>query len=88
MIRSRAAFATQFPFDDPMLDRIDKEILNRQPGKVVPGGWCLGDPGNETCSVWGDADILRPGKGARRLEKQLVELLFNGQFRVRQCMIE
>ncbi|GLU08759.1 hypothetical protein SLE2022_256490 [Rubroshorea leprosula] len=88
MIQSGAAFATEFAFDDPVLDRIDQEILKRSPGKVVPGGWCLGEPGNRTCSVWGDANILRPGPGARRLEKHIVELLSNGRFHSRQCVVE
>lgn len=88
MVESGAAFATEFPFDDSVLDRIDREILERSPGKVVPGGWCLGEPGNGTCSVWGDADILRPGPGATRLEKRIVELLSNNWFRSHQCIDE
>ncbi|KAK1567311.1 hypothetical protein Q3G72_010729 [Acer saccharum] len=88
MIKSGAAFATQFQFDDPVLDRVDRKILNRSPGEVVPGGWCLGDPGNSTCSVWGDADVLRPGSGSKRLEKQLVDFLSSGKFRRRQCIVE
>lgn len=88
MIQSGATFASQFRFDDPMLDRIDREILNRSPGNVVPGGWCLGEPGNNTCSVWGDADILRPGPGSRRLENRLIEMLSDGNFRSQQCILE
>ncbi|XVE58875.1 hypothetical protein DITRI_Ditri04bG0204100 [Diplodiscus trichospermus] len=88
MVQSGAAFVTKFQFGDPVLDHIDQEILKRSPGKVVPGGWCLGEPGNGTCSVWGDADILRPGPGARRLEKHIVELLSDGRFRSQQCQEE
>lgn len=88
MIQSGAAFATRFQLDDPMLDRIDQEILGRGHGNVVPGGWCLGESGNDTCSVWGNADVLRPGLGARRLEKRIVELLSNGTFRSQQCIVE
>ncbi|KAE8076205.1 hypothetical protein FH972_014869 [Carpinus fangiana] len=88
MIQSGAAFATRFKSDDPMLDRIDQEILGRKHSNVVPGGWCLGESGNHTCSVWGNADVLRPGLGARRLEKRIVELLSNGTFRSQQCMDE
>ncbi|XWS60847.1 hypothetical protein CRYUN_Cryun07bG0072800 [Craigia yunnanensis] len=88
MIQSGAAFATEFQFDDSVLDHIDQEILKRSPGKVVPGGWCLGEPSNGTCSVWGDADILRPGPGARRLEKSIVELLSDGRFQSQQCLEE
>ena len=88
MIQNGAAFATRFQLDDPMLDRIDHEILGRSPGNVVPGGWCLGESGNHTCSVWGDANILRPSMGSRRLEKQIVELLSNGTFQSHQCIVE
>ncbi|XVE84800.1 hypothetical protein DITRI_Ditri17bG0041700 [Diplodiscus trichospermus] len=88
MIQSGAAFATQFQFDDPVLDRIDQEILQCSRGKPVPGGWCIGEPGNGTCSVWGDADILRPGPGAKRLENRILELLRDDRFRYRQCLDE
>lgn len=88
MIQSGAAFASGFQLDDPMLDRIDQEILGRSSGNVVPGGWCLGESRNHTCSVWGDADVLRPGLGARRLEKKIVELLSNGTFRSHHCIVE
>ncbi|KAH1046841.1 hypothetical protein J1N35_037625 [Gossypium stocksii] len=86
MIQSGDAFATQFKFDDPVLDRIDRKILKRKPGRVVQGGWCLGIPANDTCSVWGDADILRPGKGAKRLERRIVKLLSGDRFRSQQCL--
>ncbi|XP_065627889.1 beta-glucuronosyltransferase GlcAT14A-like [Quercus suber] len=88
MIQSGAAFATRFKSDDPVLDRIDREILGRSPGNVVPGGWCLGESGNHTCSVWGDSNVLRPSLGARRLEKRIVELLSNGTFRSHHCVVE
>lgn len=88
MIQSGAAFATHFQFDSPVLDRIDQEILKRSPGKVVPGGWCLGEPANDTCSVWGDASILRPGPGAKRLKKRIVDLLADDKYRSMQCRDE
>lgn len=75
LVQSGAAFASAFPQNDPILDRIDLELLQRSPNKPVPGGWCLGDSGDHKCSVWGDSDVLRPGPGARRLEKRLVRLL-------------
>ncbi|KAE9450637.1 hypothetical protein C3L33_17459, partial [Rhododendron williamsianum] len=79
LIGSGAAFGSPFLPDDPVLDRIDQEILSRSFGKPVPGGWCLGEL-NNTCDVWGDANVLRPGLGARRLENFFVELLSNGTF--------
>lgn len=47
-VYSGQVFGSQFQYDDPVLDRIDVEILNRNPGQVVPGGWCLGESGNNT----------------------------------------
>jgi len=88
MIRSGAIFAEKFQKDDPVLDLIDQNLLGRSPRSVVPGGWCLGEPGNSSCLTWGDAKILRPGTGAQRLEKAIVELLANGIFRSRQCIYE
>ncbi|KAL3724644.1 hypothetical protein ACJRO7_029759 [Eucalyptus globulus] len=86
-IKSGAAFASSFPTDESVLDRIDREILGRYPDKVVPGGWCLGESRNDTCSIWGDADVLRPGPGARRLEKFLVSFLSNGTVLSQQCAV-
>ncbi|XP_057959394.1 beta-glucuronosyltransferase GlcAT14A [Malania oleifera] len=88
MIKSGAAFATPFLPDDPLLDRIDQDFLNRSPGNVVPGGWCLGEHGNDSCAVWGDASVLRPSSGARRLEKRIIELLSNRTFQAHQCKDE
>ncbi|GAB2266743.1 hypothetical protein Dimus_001735 [Dionaea muscipula] len=85
IILSGSAFATQFPLNDPVLDHIDQEILSRSPKKVVAGGWCLGE-GNDTCATWGDADILRPGPAAKRLEKLVVQLLSNGTYQSQQCV--
>ncbi|KAG8372789.1 hypothetical protein BUALT_Bualt12G0103500 [Buddleja alternifolia] len=74
LMESGAAFASPFLPNDPILDRIDREILHRNTDNPVPGGWCLGD---SDCSVSGDADILKPGPGATRLERRLVEFLSN-----------
>ncbi|KAI3459599.1 hypothetical protein Pfo_016262 [Paulownia fortunei] len=85
LIQSGAAFATPFPPNDPVLDHIDQELLQRNAGKTVPGGWCLGDSNEDKCTVWGDADVLKPGLGAKRLERRLVELLSN---ETTQCLDE
>ncbi|CAH8373694.1 unnamed protein product [Eruca vesicaria subsp. sativa] len=90
MVESGAAFARVSSHDDPILDRIDHELLGRTHGEVVPGGWCLGDAGDNRslCSVWGDSGILRPGSGSERLERRVVELLSNDWFRLHQCIAE
>lgn len=75
MVKSGAAFASPFHPNDPVLDRIDHEILHRDPGKPVPGGWCLGETRDDICDVWGDAAVLRPSPESRRLEKLFLKLL-------------
>ncbi|KAL7124190.1 hypothetical protein ABFS83_14G031500 [Erythranthe nasuta] len=77
LIQSGAAFASPFQPNDPVLDRIDQDVLRRNPTGAVPGGWCLGDSGEDVCSVWGDAEVLKPGEGAKRLERRLVQILSN-----------
>ena len=42
MVRSQAPFARKFPRDDPVLDLIDTQLLNRTSGWFTPGAWCLG----------------------------------------------
>ncbi|XP_077212807.1 beta-glucuronosyltransferase GlcAT14B-like [Tasmannia lanceolata] len=87
MIDSNAPFARKFHRDDPVLDKIDAELLFRGQGMLVPGGWCIGPRENKTdpCSVVGDATVLKPGPGAARLERLTVSLLSKESFRPRQC---
>ncbi|CAI5525480.1 unnamed protein product, partial [Closterium sp. Naga37s-1] len=33
-------FARKFPRDSPTLDKIDRELLQRQPDSIMPGAWC------------------------------------------------
>lgn len=88
LVQSGAAFASRFLPDDPILDRIDQEILHRGPGKPVPGGWCLGESGVDLCEVWGDAAVLQPGPGAERLERCILGLLSKKTFSSQQCVID
>ncbi|KAJ4960169.1 hypothetical protein NE237_020079 [Protea cynaroides] len=87
MIDSNAPFARKFSRDDPVLDKIDAELLFRGPGMLVPGGWCIGsrENGTDPCLVVGNTRVLTPGPGAKRLENLVVSLLSNENFRPRQC---
>lgn len=87
MIDSNAPFARKFRRDDPVLDKVDSELLSRGPGMVVPGGWCIGgrENGSDPCSVTGDTTVLRPGPGAKRMEILTSYLLSKEKFRPRQC---
>lgn len=87
MIESNAPFARKFRHDDPVLDKIDANLLGRGQGMFVPGGWCIGSRknGSDPCSVAGNSTILRPGTGAKRLENLISSLLSQENFRPRQC---
>ncbi|KAK6153043.1 hypothetical protein DH2020_012682 [Rehmannia glutinosa] len=87
MVDSNAPFARKFHRNDPVLDKIDEQLLLRGQGMLVPGGWCLGsrENGTDPCSVVGNTAVLRPTAGAKRLEKLIVSILSNDKFRPRQC---
>ncbi|CAH8308121.1 unnamed protein product [Eruca vesicaria subsp. sativa] len=87
MVNSNAPFARKFKREDPVLDTIDEELLNRGPGMPTPGGWCIGsrENGTDPCDVIGDTDVIRPGLGARRLETLVTSLLSTENFRPKQC---
>ncbi|TYJ47826.1 hypothetical protein E1A91_A01G018100v1 [Gossypium mustelinum] len=85
MVKSNAPFARKFHKNDPVLDKIDKELLGRT-GRFAPGAWCIGssEGGADPCSVQGDDSVFRPGPGAERLQR-LVNTLLSEEFRKKQC---
>ncbi|XP_074379199.1 beta-glucuronosyltransferase GlcAT14C isoform X1 [Apium graveolens] len=86
MILSGAPFARKFAKDDPVLDKIDKEILRRSSGCLTPGGWCAGNSAQgDPCLVYGSSDAIRPTLNSKRLERLVLELLSSENFRVKQC---
>ncbi|EEF44988.1 beta-glucuronosyltransferase GlcAT14B [Ricinus communis] len=87
MIDSNAPFARKFPRNDPVLDKIDSELLSRGPSMFTPGAWCIGsrENGSDPCSVIGNTTVLRPGPGAKRLENLISNLLSSENFRPKQC---
>lgn len=85
MINSSAPFARKFAKDDPVLDKIDRELLGRT-NRFAPGAWCIGssEGGADPCSSIGDDSVFRPGPGAERL-KVLTSQLLSKEFRDKQC---
>ncbi|XP_011100343.1 beta-glucuronosyltransferase GlcAT14A [Sesamum indicum] len=85
MINSSAPFARKFHKDDPVLDKIDKELLGRT-NRFARGAWCIGssDGGADPCSVRGDDSVFRPGPGAERLQ-ELMKKLLSEDSRSKQC---
>ncbi|CAI5462961.1 unnamed protein product [Closterium sp. Yama58-4] len=45
-------FARKFPRDSPTLDRIDRELLQRQPDSITPGAWCSLPPSTASPSTF------------------------------------
>lgn len=86
-VQSGAAFARQFQRDDPVLNMIDEKILKRGRNRVVPGAWCTGRKSwwMDPCSNWGDANVLRPGPQAKKLESSLTNLLEDSNSQSNQC---
>ena len=82
MISSNAAFARKFKEDDPVLDKIDKDLLRRAKGSFTPGAWCSGKP---KCSKVGDLNKLKPGPGAQRLRQLIAMLAMKANLGQDQC---
>ena len=85
IIQAGAPLAGPFTRDDPVLDKIDKELLGRPSGHLTPGGWCLGRVGKDRCSVYGNPVAVKPSVVSKRLEKLIVKLLDSENFRSKQC---
>lgn len=87
MVQSRAAFARQFRENDPVLDMVDQKILKRGRYRAAPGAWCTGrrswwiDP----CSQWGDANVLKPGAQAKKLEETITSRIDDLTSQANQC---
>ncbi|OMO55623.1 Glycosyl transferase, family 14 [Corchorus capsularis] len=82
MIQSNAAFARKFKQDDPVLDKIDKDLLGRAKGSFTPGAWCAGKP---KCSDVGNLDKIKPGPGAQRLSQLIAMLAMKANLGQDQC---
>lgn len=86
MVKSKALFARKFAKEDPVLDKIDKELLGRT-HRFSPGAWCDGntDGGADPCSVRGNDTMFRPGPGAERL-RELLQVLLSKESLSKQCL--
>ncbi|XP_062201395.1 beta-glucuronosyltransferase GlcAT14A-like [Phragmites australis] len=88
MVLSGAPFARKFREGDPVLDRIDREILRRRgPGQFSYGGWCS-EGEVALCSnpqEPGRTGPVKPGAGSRRLKALMSKTLSARNFRRQQC---
>ncbi|KAJ0962753.1 hypothetical protein J5N97_027875 [Dioscorea zingiberensis] len=79
MSDSGVPFARQFKKDDPVLDMIDKKILDRSHYTPVPGAWCSGKRRwwTDPCSQWKDINIVKPSPWAKKLGKFMKKLVID-----------
>ncbi|KAK4770117.1 hypothetical protein SAY87_030649 [Trapa incisa] len=88
MIQSNRPFARKFRQNDPVLDRIDRNLLKRGRREFSFGGWCLGS-GNakRACSDLQSINYgsLHPGPGAKRVGGLLSRVLSARNFTRKQC---
>ncbi|EXB68031.1 Xylosyltransferase 1 [Morus notabilis] len=88
MVLSNRPFARKFKKNDPVLNKIDRDLLKRRRGEFSYGGWCSGrrKMHGSCASLQGDKyGVLRRGPGSRRLKTLLSRLLFSKNFKKQQC---
>ncbi|KAF6134228.1 hypothetical protein GIB67_010027 [Kingdonia uniflora] len=88
MIMSNSPFARKFKQDITVLDKIDRELLNRHDGQFTYGGWCseTGGMGSTCTDFKGEGrGVLKTGPGSRRLKSLLSKMLSVRNFKRRQC---
>ncbi|KAL6006321.1 Beta-glucuronosyltransferase GlcAT14A [Asimina triloba] len=87
MVDSNAPFARKFSENDPVLDKIDKELLGRNPKGFVPGGWFTGDMNaSDVHYKIGNITNFRPGPGAERFKHLIGSLLSEKGFDEKHCL--
>uniref|UniRef100_A0A0E0CVD4 BGGP Beta-1-3-galactosyl-O-glycosyl-glycoprotein n=1 Tax=Oryza meridionalis TaxID=40149 RepID=A0A0E0CVD4_9ORYZ len=73
MVNSSAAFARRFMDDSPVLKKIDKEILNRSSAVCASLSRRRGMD-VDSCSKWGDVNVLRPARAGEQLRRFISEI--------------
>ncbi|GAB4828292.1 Beta-glucuronosyltransferase GlcAT14B [Ancistrocladus abbreviatus] len=88
MVDSNAPFARKFGRREPVLDKIDSELLGCDADGFVSGGWWSGRE-NATAAVSNytvaDITVLNPGPGANRLKGLITGLLSQEDFHTKHC---
>lgn len=88
MVDSNAPFARKFGRDEPVLDRIDSELLSRVNDGFVPGGWYGGErnSSSDISDIVRDVTILKPGPGAERFKRLMDSLIGQKDFWLKHCV--
>ncbi|KAG0466778.1 hypothetical protein HPP92_017771 [Vanilla planifolia] len=93
MVDSGAAFARRFVEDDPIIRKLDNEVLKRMPNGVSYGKWCSGptrdQKGNklDACSTWGDINSVKPRATGKKLRRLIARLVWDETARSNQCKV-
>ncbi|KAI9120470.1 hypothetical protein K1719_007503 [Acacia pycnantha] len=87
MVQSNRPFARKFKKNDPVLDKIDRELLKRHRGQFSFGGWCSQGGKNTSCSDLrtDNFGVLSPSLASRRLTKLLTKSVSDRTFHRQQC---
>ncbi|XP_027188864.1 beta-glucuronosyltransferase GlcAT14A-like isoform X2 [Cicer arietinum] len=87
MVLSSRPFARKFKRNDPVLDKIDRELLKRHKKGFSFGGWCYEGGKNKACSGLRTQNygVLKPGPGSRRLQNLIKKILSDRFFHQMQC---
>ncbi|KAI9117151.1 hypothetical protein K1719_011317 [Acacia pycnantha] len=87
MVNSHAPFARKIGRNEPVLDKIDSELLGRKVDGYVPGGWLTQTKSNISKPKYAvrNTTDLRPGPGAERLKQLINGLLSAKDFKAKQC---
>lgn len=88
MVDSNAPFARKFGRNEPVLDKIDSELLGRSADGFSRGGWFNSEESNYSTyadHVTPNITELRPGPGVERLRKLIAGLLSGDDFHANHC---
>lgn len=89
MVDSNAPFARKFGRNEPVLDKIDSELLGRIADGFVLGGW-FNDKRNSNLTALHHAvantSELKPGPGAERIKRLITGLISAEDFHAKHCI--
>ncbi|KAI7726318.1 hypothetical protein M8C21_008116, partial [Ambrosia artemisiifolia] len=88
MVESHAPFARKFGSDKELLDKIDTELLGREPDGFVTSNWLDRSDANKTIaeSIVRNATELKPGPGAERIKTLIGGMLSDKDFHLKHCI--
>ncbi|KAF5802858.1 putative glycosyl transferase, family 14 [Helianthus annuus] len=88
MVESHAPFARKFGEDKELLDKIDSELLGREPDGFVTSNWLDRSDANKTIaeSIVRNATELKPGPGAERIKTLIGGMLSDKDFHLKHCI--